>query len=83
MAHVRVQRLGAGHCQHDRAERDERHRTMIEEELHAVARGQALQRLWMRGDLAGADERQNTEPQRHDGAEQIAHELGAEALDGE
>ena len=38
MSHVRIQRLGAGDRQHHRGQCDERHRTMLAEELGAVGR---------------------------------------------
>ncbi len=38
MAHVRVQRLGSGHRQHDGAERDERDAAVVDQELGRVGR---------------------------------------------
>ena len=45
VAHVRVQRLGAGDAQHDRAERDERDERVLGNERRRVARRQPLEDL--------------------------------------
>ena len=46
MAHVRVQRLGSGHGQHDPRQRDERDRAVVDEELGRIGGREGAQYLF-------------------------------------
>ncbi len=83
MAHVRVERLGAGHRQHDRAEQNESAHRIREQEIDAVRGIEREQDLRMTRHLGAAETRQHDEPHRHDRAEELADYAGAAALEQE
>ena len=83
VAHVGVQRLGAGDGEHDAAERDERLVAVVEEELGAVVRRQRAEDLGVLERPHEPGEREHREPDDHDRPEEPADRAGPEALDGE
>ena len=83
MSHVGIQRLTAGHHQHDRAKDDERPHRMREEELEAVPWIRAQQDLRMLHDAADTQHRDAQEPGQHDPAERSADARGAVILEVE
>ena len=83
VAHVGVQRLGAGDREHDAAERDERLVPVVEQELGAVVRRQRAEDRGMLEQPAEPGDRQHAEPHAHDRPEVAADAPGAEALHGE
>ena len=83
VAHVGVQRLGAGDREHDAAERDERLVAVVEEELGAVVGRERAEDLRVLEQPREAGDRQHAEPHDHDRPEEPADRAGAEALDGE
>ena len=80
VAHVRVERLGAGDREHDRREREERDREVAEQEARRVGRRQRLQDLRVVGDAADAARADRDEPDRHHRPEQAPDRAGAEPL---
>ncbi len=83
MAHVGVQRFGAGDGENDRAERDERLPMMMPEKGDGMGRVQGTQNRRIGHDLEKAKAGQDGEPQAHDRAEQHAHAAGAALLQQE
>jgi hypothetical protein len=83
MAHVRVERLGARHRQHDRGERDERDAAVRGEKLHPVARRQRAQDAGVVRHLHGTHPAEHAEPDHHHRPEQVADDARAKALDRE
>ena len=84
MAHVGIERLGPRHCQHDRAQRQERGPAVGGEEAHSV---QWVQRVEdhrrIVEDVDDAQHRDGEEVEDHDRAEQRADLGGAAALNHE
>ena len=72
MTHVGVERLGAGHRQHDRAEIDEGEPLVRHDELDRIVGRQRAQDLGIVRDLVGAERGQDEEPETHDRAEHAA-----------
>ncbi len=72
MAHVGVERLGAGDGQHDRAEGPEDAQPLIGDEAVGVDRVDGVEHGGMLGDLPQAEHAQHQEPDQHDRPEQPA-----------
>ena len=84
MAHVGVERLGAGHREHDRAQREEGAPAVGEEEMDRVQRIDRLEDDPRRaGDVDDAEHRDGEEIDEHDRAEQGADPRRAARLDRE
>ncbi len=83
MAHVGIERLGAGHRQHDRAQRHEGLPAGQLEQADGVARIQGAQHPGMLHDLDQAQDGQGGEPDQHDRPEQLADAGRAAALQHE
>jgi hypothetical protein len=83
VAHVGVQRLGAGHRQHDTPEREEGRQAAVGEELDGVGRRQRLQHRRVVGDPVQPRRREHGEPHQHDGAEDAPDDPRPVALHGE
>ena len=81
--HVRVQRLGAGDREHDRGQREERDREVVEEEVQRVGRRQRLEDLGVVGDPAHAARGDGQKPDDHHRAEQPPDGRRADALEQE
>ncbi len=81
--HVRVERLGAGDHEHDRAEGEEAERAVGGKEADRVKRIERGQNLRRPGDADRAQHSQRDEPDDHDRAEQCAHAPGAALLNDE
>ena len=80
VAHVGVERLGAGDREHDAAERDERLVAVVEQELGAVVGRERAEDLRVLERADQAAEREHAEPDDHDRPEEAADRAGAEAL---
>ena len=80
VAHVRIQRLGAGDGQHDRAHRDESGVGMIGEEGADVGGRQAAQHLGVLRDARQPGQYEHDEPDDHDRPEQPADLVRAPPL---
>ena len=83
MAHVGVERFGAGHGEHDRAQHQEPGESVIEQEANAVPRVQRAQDGWLAADLEDPERRDRPEPHEHDRAEDAAQPRGAVLLEEE
>ena len=83
MAHVGIERLGAGHCQDDGAKRKEGAHGIVQEEARGVGRTCGGKYFRMGDDLGRAEAAGHHEPQQHDRAEHAADPLCAETLRGE
>ena len=82
VAHVGVQRLGAGDRQHDRGQREERDREVADEEVERVGRRERLQDLRVRRRCRVMPARADREePDDHHRPEQPPDRGGAEPLD--
>jgi hypothetical protein len=82
MAHIRIEGLGAGHGEHDRAQGDEGHQAMMGREDHDIAGGQGPQDRWVMNDLRDAEQADRQEEHRHDRTEDAADGRGAAILEG-
>ena len=85
VAHVRVQGLGPGDGEHDRAQRDEGHVAVVDEEADPVRVGEIARRMpgcWATT-LPRPAEREEREPDPHDRSERPPDRAGPVALDGE
>jgi hypothetical protein len=69
VAEVSVERLGAGHGEHDGAQDQEACRAVAGQEAHAVPRIDGRQNLRRLGDLHHAEHRDRREPHEHDRSE--------------
>ena len=83
MAHVGVERLGAGHREEHAAEHDEAHRPCAKMKLRPGERVQRPQDLPGRGDLDDAERRVHGEEHHHDRPEERGDARRAAALGGE
>ncbi len=73
MAHIGIERLGAGHRQEDRTEDNEADKAVGEQELDAVLRHERHQNARLVEDMIKAKPAQDEEPQYHDRAEETGH----------
>ena len=73
MAQVGVERLGAGHGEHDSAEHEEGRHAVLGEEPDAVPRVERQQDRRRPDDLDRAEGPDRREPDEHDGAEDAPH----------
>ncbi len=80
MAHVGIERLGAGDRQHDRTQRHEGLPAGDIEQAQGPARVHGREHRRVQDDLHGAQDGQGGEPDQHDRAEQGADAGGAAAL---
>ena len=83
VAHVGVERLGAGDGEDDRAEGDEGDAEVVAEELDAVLGGERLDDARVVEDAGEAGDGDDREPDDHHRAEDAADLVGAEALGAE
>ena len=83
VAHVGVERLGAGDAQHDRAERHERDARVREQEHQRVVRRERFQDRGVVADVHQPEHCEHREPQHHHRPEELADALGAVALEQE
>ena len=83
VTHVRVQRLGAGHRQDDRAEQQEAVEPVTEQRAQRVARQQRPHDARLAQHLGQAQGADRGEPEQHHRAEQLAELRGALGLDQE
>jgi hypothetical protein len=72
--------LAAGHAQHHRAQRDEGHQGLLQEEADGVQRVQGHQHGRVLDDVGQAQGDQGEEPDQGDRPEELADAAGAEAL---
>ena len=70
MAEIRIERLGAGHRQADRAEHRERDVRMVDEEHHAVDGVDGEEDGRVVGDVDDAGQGEGREPDDHDRPEE-------------
>jgi len=80
VAHVGVQRLGAGQCQHHRTEYGHPHAGVNDEEIDRPDRVERLEHFRALADAMHAQDGQRQKPGDHDRAEQLADLLGAMLL---
>ncbi|MNP78160.1 hypothetical protein D3C76_1757100 [compost metagenome] len=80
MAHVGIQRLGTGQCQHYSTEDCHTHARVHDKEADRPDRVHRLEHLGMLGDTVGTQCSQGKKPDHHDRPEQNANALGAMAL---
>ena len=80
VSHVRVERLGARHREHDRAEREKSDAAVVGEELQAVQRIQRGENARFFRDFPQAQAADRHEPDAHDRAERRADSSRAKAL---
>ena len=83
MSHIGVERLGAGHRQHDRAEGEEGKRRVIHEKPDRVLRVDRGEHAGLACDAQRAQDRDHDKPQAHHGTEQRTDAAGAVTLDRE
>ncbi len=83
MAHVGIKRFGARESQHDGTQRDEHVPALRLQEVQRCQRVECREDGRLLHDLQHPGERQHTEPEQDDRAEQAPHEPGAIALHGE
>jgi hypothetical protein len=83
VAHVGIQRLGAGDREHDGAQREERLAAVRDEELDRVPGVQRRQHARAARQLGGAEDADSEEPGEHDGREDAADSRGTALLEGE
>ena len=83
MAHVGVQRLATGDCQHDRAEDQDAVPVVLGEEVVCPPGIDGMQHFRFMQDVDHPQYRQAQEPDNGDGTEHLADLLRAEALGGE
>ena len=83
MAHVGVERLGAGHGVDHRAQRQERIERVGDEEAPDVSRAERSHDLRMTEDMVDAHRGDRREIDQHHRAEHVADAVGAVALDRE
>ncbi len=82
MAHVRIERLGAGDRVDDGAQREEREQRVGLKVADHVERIERSEHGRVLGDMVAAHRRDHREVDQHDGAEQAADVLGTAPLDG-
>ena len=84
MTEVGEHRLAAGQHQHDRAQDKQGPvHVAVKQEGEAIARGESLQDLRPRDDLADAEDGDREEPDDHDRTEDAADAVSSPALEGE
>ena len=83
MSHIRIERFGTGHGQNDRAEREERHRPVGDEEHYRIIGVERPQDIGVLNDLVETQTRDRDEIDDHDGGEQRAYLRRAAALQQE
>ena len=83
MAHVGVERLGAGNREHDRAQSEKAEPFVDQEEIERVIRIERPQYVRVPGHARGAEHGQGSEIEHHHRAEQRAHLRCARALEKE
>ena len=64
MSHIRIERFGTGYGQNDRAEREERHRPVGDEEHYRVIGVERPQDIWVLNDLVEAVDDTQVEGER-------------------
>lgn len=77
MAHIGIQRLGAGDRQHHRTHRDESDEGMTERKPDRVVGRKRAQDMGIGEDVRGPERRQGEEPRHHHRPEEAADEVGA------
>ena len=83
VAHIRIQRFGAGDRQHHRAQYEKTVTPVLDEEIKCKMRADRVQHFWRFHHVIKAHHCECDKPQDHDGAEPSPHAARTVALNGE